>query len=108
MASTLLCPRAKWRSVLRALPESGEPDYQRAPAANQGGCGLHCAEACYNHGPWSTLVAKPCQHPRTRLIAQDDATTYLECLECGELFEPAELDRRAPSAPEFDEDLSDA
>ena len=54
-------------------------------------------------------MAKTCRHPRTRLIAQDDAATYLECLECGELFEPAELERPEPSAArDFEEDLSDA
>ena len=65
-------------------------------------------EACYNRSLWSLPVAKLCPHTRTRLIAQDDAATYLECLDCGELFEPAELDRPAPAAPDFDEDLSDA
>lgn len=54
-------------------------------------------------------MSQPCQHPRTRLIAQDDAATYLECLECGDLFEPAEMERAAsPAKPEFEEDLSDA
>ena len=50
----------------------------------------------------------PCRHPRTRLIAQDDAATYVECLECGELFEAAELDQLPKPVKEFDEDLSDA
>jgi hypothetical protein len=56
-----------------------------------------------------------CRHPRTRLIAQDDAATYVECLECGQLFEAAELDLPRPSRgeppkpePDFNEDLSDA
>lgn len=50
-----------------------------------------------------------CRHRRTRLIAQDDATTYVECLECGELFETAELEEQPQAAPsEFEEDLSDA
>lgn len=53
-------------------------------------------------------MGETCQHRRTRLIAQDDATSYVECLDCGELFEAAELDRPAPPLPEFDEDLSDA
>lgn len=55
-------------------------------------------------------MKEPCRHPRTRLIAEDDITTYVECLECGELFEAAELEAssspRTPSG--FDEDLSDA
>ncbi len=50
-----------------------------------------------------------CQHRRTRLIAQDDATTYVECLDCGRFFETAELEPApAPAPGEFDEDLSDA
>lgn len=53
-------------------------------------------------------MGENCQHRRTRLIAQDDAATYVECLDCGELFETAELNRPAPASPEFEEDLSDA
>jgi DNA-directed RNA polymerase subunit RPC12/RpoP len=53
-------------------------------------------------------VGSPCPHCRTRVIAEDDATTYVECLDCGELFETAELDQPAPAKPEFEEDLSDA
>lgn len=50
-----------------------------------------------------------CQHRRTRVIAEDDAATYVECLECGELFEKAELDTaEAPAPADFKEDLSDA
>ncbi|MGH9803955.1 MAG: hypothetical protein ACRD4D_02190 [Candidatus Acidiferrales bacterium] len=54
-------------------------------------------------------MAEPCPHPRTRVIAQDDAATYVECLECGELFEPEELEpAKPPVKPDFEEDLSDA
>lgn len=53
-------------------------------------------------------MSDPCRHGRTRVIAQDDASTYVECLDCGELFEAAELDKPAPAKPEFEEDLSDA
>lgn len=54
-------------------------------------------------------MEKPCPHPRTRLIAQDDAATYVECLDCGALFEPAELQPSEPPVPtDFEEDLSDA
>lgn len=53
-------------------------------------------------------MGKSCPHRRTRVIAQDDATTYVECLECGQLFETAELDQPAPAPADFEEDLSDA
>ncbi len=32
-----------------------------------------------------------CQHKRTQLIAKDDDTQYVECLDCGEIFEVGEL-----------------
>lgn len=49
-------------------------------------------------------MANLCRHSRTRLIAQDEAATYFECLDCGEIFEAKELDE----PPSFDESLSDA
>jgi Zn ribbon nucleic-acid-binding protein len=46
-----------------------------------------------------------CQHKRTQLIAQDNESQYVECLECGAILEAGEL-TDAPSG--FDESLSDA
>lgn len=45
-----------------------------------------------------------CKHERTRLIAKDDDSQYLECLNCGEILETGEL----RDQPNFDESLSDA
>jgi hypothetical protein len=45
-----------------------------------------------------------CPHRRSRLIARDQDAEYRECLECGKIFEKAELTEPAP----FDESLSDA
>lgn len=53
-------------------------------------------------------MSDPCRHQRTRTIAEDDATTYVECLDCGEIFEAAELEPKPQPAPGFEEDLSDA
>lgn len=49
-----------------------------------------------------------CQHRQTRVIAQDDAATYVECLECGRIFDTAELNQPCGEPPDFEEDLSDA
>lgn len=49
-------------------------------------------------------MADPCRHARTQLIAQDEAATYLECLDCGLIFEAEEMEEPPP----FDESLSDA
>jgi len=45
-----------------------------------------------------------CKHKRTRLIAKDDDSQYVECLDCGEILESDELNQPAG----FDESLSDA
>jgi len=47
-----------------------------------------------------------CKHERARLIARDDDSQYVECLDCGEILEAGELKERAGSG--FDESLSDA
>ena len=44
-----------------------------------------------------------CKHEHTRLIAKDDDSQFIECLDCGAILE-VEFD--APHA--FDESLSDA
>ncbi|MHB8487362.1 MAG: hypothetical protein ACYDCM_16735 [Candidatus Acidiferrales bacterium] len=51
------------------------------------------------------IPAPTCAHVRTLLIAKDEHEEYLECLDCGEIFEVAE---REPSSPGFNETLSDA
>lgn len=45
-----------------------------------------------------------CKHEHTRLIAKDDDSQYIECLDCGEILEVGEF----PSPRAFDESLSDA
>jgi hypothetical protein len=47
-----------------------------------------------------------CQHKRTRLIAKDSEAQYVECLDCGEILEAGEIEKK--EGPGFDESLSDA
>jgi hypothetical protein len=47
-----------------------------------------------------------CRHRRTQLIAKDDDSEYVECLDCGEIFEVGELELKDNG--EFGESLSDA
>jgi len=50
-----------------------------------------------------------CKHQRTQLIAKDNDAQYVECLECGELFERQELEKaEKQEGPGFGESLSDA
>jgi hypothetical protein len=52
----------------------------------------------------AAMPETPCQHTRTRLIAKDDDSQYVECLDCGEILEAGELNGSAS----FGETLSDA
>jgi Zn ribbon nucleic-acid-binding protein len=45
-----------------------------------------------------------CKHQRVRLIAKDDESEYVECLDCGEILEAGER----KNDPAFNESLSDA
>ena len=45
-----------------------------------------------------------CPHRRRRIIAKDEVLEFVECLDCGEIFESQELE----ASPGVDESLSDA
>ena len=64
---------------------------------------LQCSYICTE-----TAMTNPqnpsCQHTRTRLIAKDDDSQYVEWLDCGEILEAGELN----NAANFGESLSDA
>ncbi len=47
-----------------------------------------------------------CPHKRTQLIAKDNDAQYVECLDCGEILEAGEMEKK--EGPGFDESLSDA
>jgi hypothetical protein len=50
-----------------------------------------------------------CNHKRTRLIAKDNDSEYVECLDCGAILDVEELpDPSRPEPAGFDESLSDA
>jgi len=48
-----------------------------------------------------------CPHKRTRLIAKDNDAQYVECLDCGEILEAGEMEKKK-DAVGYDESLSDA
>jgi hypothetical protein len=33
----------------------------------------------------------PCKHPRVRVVARDEESEFVECLECSEVFESSEF-----------------
>ena len=63
----------------------------------------------YSRQVSTTMAATPnpaCTHQRTQVIARDNEAQYVECLDCGEILETAEMEKK--ETPGFDESLSDA
>jgi len=34
---------------------------------------------------------KPCMHPRVQVVAREEDAEFVECLECGDIFEASEF-----------------
>jgi hypothetical protein len=34
---------------------------------------------------------RPCKHPRVQIVSRDDECEFVECKECGEIFESSEF-----------------
>lgn len=44
-----------------------------------------------NPTPSSSPDMKPCKHPRVQIVSRDEETEYVECMECGDIFESSEF-----------------
>lgn len=36
-------------------------------------------------------VKQPCKHPRVQIVGRDEESEFVECKECGEVFESSEF-----------------
>jgi hypothetical protein len=41
--------------------------------------------------PQSPEKPQPCKHPRVQIVSRDDEEEFVECKECGEIFESSEF-----------------
>lgn len=37
------------------------------------------------------MMASACRHPRVRIVSRHEETEFVECLECGEIFDSEEF-----------------
>ncbi len=44
-----------------------------------------------NRLPPTRDMEKPCRHPRVRIVAREPEADYMECLECGDIFDSHEI-----------------
>jgi len=49
--------------------------------------------ANWNHGVHEVprTMATACKHPRVRIVSRHEDTEFVECLECGEIFDSEEF-----------------
>jgi len=41
--------------------------------------------------PQSASIKQPCKHPRVQIVSRDEDAEFVECKECGEIFESSEF-----------------
>ena len=41
--------------------------------------------------PPATTIREQCKHPRVQIVSRDEDAEYVECKECGDVFESSEL-----------------
>lgn len=41
--------------------------------------------------PQTVDKRQPCKHPRVQIVSRDEDAEFVECLECGEIFESSEF-----------------
>jgi len=41
--------------------------------------------------PQSARAQQPCQHLRVQIVSRDEEAEFVECKECGEIFESSEF-----------------
>jgi hypothetical protein len=41
--------------------------------------------------PQNASMKQPCKHPRVQIVSRDEDSEFVECKECGEIFESSEF-----------------
>jgi uncharacterized Zn-finger protein len=41
--------------------------------------------------PQNAAKPQPCKHPRVQIVSRDEDEEFVECMECGEVFESSEF-----------------
>jgi hypothetical protein len=44
-----------------------------------------------SHSPEKRTEMSQCKHPRVQIVSRDEDSEFVECLECGDIFESSEF-----------------
>jgi hypothetical protein len=97
------------QSGKRRLQSGGKSTYSNSKAANfrkpalssgnshKGAAIVHISQAGFaalefhREQQAQRTMATACRHPKVRIVSRHDDTEYVECLECGEVFDSEEF-----------------
>ena len=48
---------------------------------------------------------KSCKHPRVQIVSREEDAEFVECIECGDIFESSELKDMTIEETKLDEEL---
>jgi len=53
----------------------------------------------------STMTSPECKHPKVKVVARDEDAEYVECSQCGEVFDSSEFrDMQIEDTPEAEDE----
>jgi len=44
-----------------------------------------------SQSPQKKVIPEQCKHPQVQIVSRDEESEYVECQQCGEVFESSEL-----------------
>ena len=65
-------------------------EFQQISVQNCRKDGYNLAERAFHQTDFEAM-ATICKHPRVRIVSRHEDTEYVECLECGEVFDSEEF-----------------
>jgi hypothetical protein len=65
--------------------------YRKIPAKKPVFCGCTGFMTAKPLSSPTPVVKQPCKHPRVQIVSRDEDCEYVECKECGEIFESSEF-----------------
>jgi hypothetical protein len=66
------------------------PEIPRKPAPHCSGT-FRIMTSKPTPSPQNVSMKQPCKHPRVQIVSRDEEAEFVECKECGEIFESSEF-----------------
>ena len=86
--ATLNSPNSNLRGLDNEKSRFKIPENRVSPCL-LGNCA--CTNAKLPSSAQNAAAPQPCKHPRVQIVSRDEESEFVECKECGEIFESSEF-----------------